>query len=163
MTCLACCLLVALVGEPPAKNPEPTRVRVYTNADLDRIAPLRDQTGALSQTASDTAPLTSSAAPLERTGDSALRLKEEAYWRREAARVREKVAALQDQAAELRARLEALTEERRLSSRSPGRTGSDPATAIARRLARLDSRMRALEEDLADRARRARALPGWLR
>ena len=38
-----------------------------------------------------------------------------------------------------------------------------PAATLRARLVALGRRMRQMEEDLSERARRERALPGWLR
>ena len=135
-------LLVTSRAEPsePASQPKAARseVRTYTNEDLDRVAPFRGQTGALSEPAvsSDerTVPARSSA-----SDDSTQRARDEAYWRREADRVREKVRTLDDQAADLRSRIDALaTGATRFSSRSGRSSGSNSSETLERRLERLD-------------------------
>lgn len=154
-------LLAASCAEPrPSTNStESSTVRVYTNEDLDRVAPFRAQTGALSVPAVQVEPPTSR----RRSDDSAQLAREEAYWRREADRVREKVRTIEDQADDLRSRIAAIERERRSFASSKRSSGSNSSEALERRLERLMARKRALEENLADRARRADALPGWLR
>lgn len=144
---------------PPAPPPRPA-VRVYTNEDLDRVHPLRGETGVHSAPAE---------APAEASPDDppATRGRGEAYWRREAARVREKVLSLDASAAELRARLaEQRDEAARLAGRRRGGSASTGASSLAgmrARLRSLERRIRSAEDDLFDRARRDGALPGWLR
>ena len=83
--------------------------------------------------------------------------------------MRERVAALAAQADELRARLAAEEDERQhfartsRSSRSRASLAGDADPVGKARLAAIALRMRALEDDLAERARRDGALPGWLR
>jgi predicted nucleic acid-binding Zn-ribbon protein len=82
----------------------------------------------------------------------------EEYWRREAEKVRDRVRPLQEKADLLRARISD-------RQRKPGvRPFSDPGVrALQDELGRLLQRAREIEEGLEDRARRAGALPGWLR
>ena len=82
----------------------------------------------------------------------------EGYWRREAERVREQVRKLEVQAATVRARMEA-ERARPQRSRSGARRGPDHEA----RLLALKLEVRQIEDELQDRARRDRALPGWLR
>jgi hypothetical protein len=152
------CVVPARADEeaaPPARPP----VRVYTNDDLDRVRPFRDETGVRSvpAVAPDDRP-----APAEKR-----RGRGEEYWRREAARIRERLRAMEAQAADARAQLAEQADEtshvlgrRRRSSASLSGSGS---ARLQARLAALAKRMREIEEDLADRARRDGALPGWLR
>jgi hypothetical protein len=162
---LALGLLLLASPAPGAEDPSPTppprpAVRVYTNADLDRLHPFRGETGVHSTPAEPPA----EASP----GDTpATPGRGEAYWRREAARVRERVLSLEASAAELRARIE---EQREEASQLAGRRRRGPASAggsslagMQARLRSLERRIRAAEDDLLDRARRDRALPGWLR
>ena len=141
-------------GRPP--------VRVYTNEDLDRVHPFRDETGVRSVPA--VAPENRPASPTAEKG----RGRGEDYWRREAARVRARVRALEAQASELKAEIAEQAEEatqvlgrRRRSSASL--SGGGLANRLRAKLASLERRIREMEEDLADRARRDGALPGWLR
>ena len=160
---LSAVLCVPLAGadeDPPSKKRPP--VRVYTNEDLDRVHAFREQTGVRSVPA---VPEEERSAPVQ--ADKA-RARDEAHWRREAARVRERVRAIQAQAAELRATMAAQADEaahflggRRRSAASLG--GNGTTARLQSRLSALERRIREMEEDLADRARRDGALPGWLR
>jgi hypothetical protein len=134
-------------------------VRVYTNEDLDRVRPFRDETGVRS------VPAVPPGAPESRpSAGERSRARGEAYWRREAERVRDRVQGMEARAADLRAQIaerdEAashLTRGRRASS------GAGTPATLRAKLAALERRMRQLEDGLADRARREGALPGWLR
>ena len=154
----------APTSDAKPKAPKP-QVRVYTNDDLDRIHPYAGQTGGGS-TAAPAADLEAEAeprAPGAKTGG-------EAYWRAEAARVEERVRALEERAAALRARIAEANAKARERGRDVvyGRRqgASTPARSTARleaSLAALERRIREVRDDLEERARRARALPGWLR
>jgi hypothetical protein len=155
------CVHAATADEdpPPASRPP---ARVYTNEDLDRVHPFRDETGVRSVPA---------VPPEERSAPARAekpRGRGEEHWRREAARVRERIRTLQAQASELRASIAEQADEathfltRR--RRSPASLSGDASTSRLRaRLASLERRIREMEEDLAERARRDGALPGWLR
>jgi hypothetical protein len=141
----------------PASHPSP---RVYTNADLDRVHPFRGETGVHSvpaATPAEPAPAAASDRRLARRGED--------YWRREAARVRERVRALEAQAGELRARIaeQAEQEGRQLVRNRRASPGSSSVATLRARLLGLERRRRQTEDDLAERARREGALPGWLR
>jgi hypothetical protein len=145
--------LVAVAVLSPADAEEAkTPVRVYTNEDLDRVSPYRGQTGGENDPVAETSRPPSSAA-------------DEAYWRREAARVRERVAALREKADDIRRGMR----EEQEAFRSEPWTSRGPRRAAPRtgpreaQLAAIERKITALETDLADRARAARALPGWLR
>ena len=148
--CLLGSLVGLLAGDPSATDRPP--VRTYTNADLKRVAPYRDQLGAASK------PAVVAAKRTRRREGGRGAARDEAYWRREAQRVRERVSPLKDKAVELR---------RRIAERqsAPGVRPYTDAKVVAwqRRLRTLERRIDDLESRLADRARRARALPGWLR
>ncbi len=134
--------------------------RVYTNEDLARVRPFRDELGASS--VPGVAPVEQSQ-PSRPSGEKAVR-RGEAYWRREAEKVRERVRALAEQAEALRARIAEQREQRlRLLRRGRGASAPESEATLETKLAALDRRMRALDEDLAERARRDGALPGWLR
>jgi hypothetical protein len=154
------CVSTAAAEEDPAPAPRPP-VRVYTNADLDRVRPFRDETGIRSVPAVPPEEQSTPAPAEKRRGRG------EEHWRREAARVRERVRAMEAQASELRTQIAEQAEEarhflgRRRSAASLSGAGS--SARLGARLASLERRMRELEEDLADRARRDGALPGWLR
>ncbi|HXK12095.1 MAG TPA: hypothetical protein VMT70_20820 [Vicinamibacteria bacterium] len=145
--------------EDEGGKPRPP-VRVYTNADLDRVRPFRDETGVRSVPAAPAGHEDARSSPHERA-----RARGESYWRREAERVRERVRSMETQAAELRAeiaeRSDDLSHLRTRGHRSPS-VSTSPAT-LGARLAALERRMREIQDDLAERARREGALPGWLR
>jgi hypothetical protein len=144
---------IALVsGAAAEEGKKPSRV--YTNEDLDRLAPFRGQTGVLNEPAAETP-----RAPATDAGP------DEAYWRREAARVRDRVSALRARADDIRREVREAREAAQSepwTSRGPRRTAPKTAPREAE-LAAIEKRISALEIDLADRARAARALPGWLR
>jgi|MudIll2142460700_1097286.scaffolds.fasta_scaffold168758_2 hypothetical protein len=134
-------------------------VRLYTNEDLDRVRPFRDETGV-------------SSVPAVPAGDRETRppagerqkARGEAYWRREAERVRDRVQAVEARAAELRAQIAERAEEASRGTRGRRSSSGSGSTATLRaKLASLESRIRQLEDNLAERARREGALPGWLR
>jgi hypothetical protein len=145
--------------QPPA--------RVYTNADLARVAPYRDQTGVASVPASSPReePSEPPARVRGRAGtrraaaardtyrdEAAARQREETYWRREAARHQQRQRQLTE-------RLDAL---RRQAGR--GRRGSGVSRAQREEQLRLlEEQRRQEDEEFEERARRAGALPGWLR
>lgn len=161
---LDCGTLAAAPAE--AKQPAPkAKVRVYTNDDLDRIHPLAGQTGGGS-----TAPgaVVQEAEPEPRAPGG--KAGGEAYWRAEAARAEERVRALEERAAALRARIAEENEKARRRSRDVVYGRRQGATTPARStapleasLAAVERRIREVRDDLEERARRARALPGWLR
>jgi len=150
-TMLRCLLAVLCAGAEGAAplDDEKKPVPLYTNEDLRRMAPYRDETGVNS---------TPAAAPAVAPTPAKSRARGEDYWRREADRLRDRLRPLRERAADLRFTLE----ERR---RQPGvRPYSDPRiVAGERRLRALDERIREAESRLEDRARREGALPGWLR
>ena len=143
------CLLLA--GHAGAGE---TRPRVYTNEDLARVSPLRGETGGSSRPAAMDASASPAKNDPSRHADSA----SEEHWRRAAARHRERVAPLLQQAADLRDEIAA-------RRREPGvRPLTDPkVNALERRLAIVEGRIREAEDRFEESARRARALPGWLR
>ena len=145
-------LAVLLVG-PSLRADEP-RVPTYTNDDLARVAPLAGETGVLSVPAFADRPASVPAARAAGRGEAG-----EAHWRREARRVRERVSALREQIAEL-PRPGSLPPS---ASRSAAAAAERQREATAARRATLEARIRTLEDELAERARREGALPGWLR
>ena len=160
--CLAVLTAPALADEAEKKRPVP----VYTNEDLERVRPFRDETGVASEPASGPEPAPgrssspASRSPRVRSRASGPDARGEAWWRGEAARVRERVRALDLQAAELRRRI---TEARGEPWTSRRRRAVPDTRSWQARLAAIEERRRALEDDLLERARRAGALPGWLR
>jgi hypothetical protein len=154
---LVCALTL---GGLPVRGEEPRRTRVYTNEDLERVSSRRGETGVLSRPGpADPAEPGSKARENEDRG----RTRDEAYWRREAARVRHRVHALQEQARRLREQGERRAAARRGKGRGSPRDAWAEEDARARKLSEIEARIRELEGDLEDRARRAGALPGWLR
>jgi hypothetical protein len=140
----------AAVAEESRKKP----VRVYTNEDLQRYSSRRDESTAGEPAVADT-PIPER--PRERG---------ERYWRQEADRVRERIAALQADADALRARLAALREGSRAAARPAAsrRRGEEASAAESEaRLRSLEERIRSVQAAFEERARRAGALPGWLR
>ena len=156
---LVCALALASL---PAFGEEGKPARVYTNEDLDRVAPRRGETGVLSQPKTTPSRGTSSHDPVERTATSA---KGEDYWRREATKVRTQIRTLQQQATRLREQIERAANRPSSESRRRGHVREAWAAEDSRavRLRELEARARELESDLEDRARRAGAPPGWLR
>ncbi len=153
-------------GPAPPKRPP---ARVYTNEDLDRVRPFRDETGVRSVPAVAPEAFAPSARETghERRGSALVDAKGrgEDYWRREAERVRDRLRAMETQADELRLRIAERAEEVKgqLTRGRRGSSGEGSAATLRGRLASLERRMRQMETDLSERARRARALPGWLR
>ncbi len=152
-----CALALAVL---PAFGEEGRPARVYTNEDLERIAPFRGETGVLSRPGTAPVVKASPREPAER-GAAA---RGEAYWRSQASRVREKVRTIQEQASRLREQIE------RESERATSRKGRGQLRASwaaednrARRLGELEARAREVQSEFEDRARREGALPGWLR
>jgi hypothetical protein len=90
---------------------------------------------------------------------SGIRPRGEAYWRQEADRLRDRLRPLQERAAELRVRIE----DRRRQPPRRGTVGDPQREALERRLHDLEARIRDMESRFEDRARRERAMPGWLR
>ena len=161
------CVSTAPADDAPASPPRPP-ARVYTNEDLDRVRPFRDQTGVRSVPAvAPDPPAPDGSRARERPGSAPAdaRGRGEEYWRREAERVRDRVRAMETQADELRLRIAERAEEagRLLTRGRRGSSGAGSAATLRARLVALERRMRQMEVDLSERARRARALPGWLR
>jgi hypothetical protein len=147
----ACLCAAAPARISPGEDEKKKRdVPAYTDEDLRRVSPRRDQTGGGMESAPS--PPAEKAAAGGRTGQG------ESYWRREAERVRDRLQPLRERVDALRARLE----ERR---RAPGvRPYSDPGVeSLQRRIMGIEERIREAEDRLHERARRDGALPGWLR
>ena len=72
---------------------------------------------------------------------------------------------METQADELRLRIAERAEEagRVLTRGRRGSSGTGSAATLRARLVALERRIRQMETDLSERARRAGALPGWLR
>ena len=160
--CLAFLASPAIAEQAEGKKPA---VPVYTNEDLERVRPFRDETGVASVPAFPPDEQRGRSAPrpdvagAKARGRSADR-HSEAYWRAEAERVRERLRRLEEQAEELRRRIAAARSEPWSSRR---RRAAPDTRAWQARLAAVEERRRQIEADLLDRARRDGALPGWLR
>lgn len=143
---LAACPLTAFAGE---------KSRVYTNDDLEKVAPYRGQTGVTSKPA---APLAPSSEEPPRLKAAQTDIRDERYWRQQKDRMAEQVRELRDQAALL---AERVAHRRRQQGVLPY---SDPEiVAMEQKRLSLEDRAREAEDQLEERARRAGALPGWLR
>jgi hypothetical protein len=150
----ACLVAPALAAADERSAP----ARVYTNEDLARVSGRRAETGVESRPAP---PLAESATAPDRDRDKDKDKAEsrgESYWRAEAERVRRRVEPWRDAAADLRADIAA-------RQAAPGvRPYTDPQVrAWQKRLQSLEARIRDAEDRFEERARRAGALPGWLR
>ena len=153
---MVACLTLCLAGAARAEDKKP--VPTFTNDDLERVSPFRDQTGALSAPAVQPKP---AAAPPASRG-----VRDETYWRREAERHGGRMRLLRRSAAELRLKIDEAWRAPEGHGGRKGRSGSAPASsldALRRRLQAAEEEIR--DEDLRfeERARRAGALPGWLR
>jgi hypothetical protein len=139
--------------------------RVYTNEDLERVAPRRGETGVLSRPG--TPPSTREETRRKVRSDGGDPSRGEEFWRREAARVKARVRTLQDQASRVREQIERQAEAswtgggRRRRARGVQSWAREDSRA--RRLREILARIHELESDLEDRARRDGALPGWIR
>ena len=136
---------------------EKQEVRNYTNDDLDRVRPRRDETGVNSSPAPTGLRPAVAGAPAPGRGVKGAQ-SSEAYWRKEAERQRVRMDVFRREAAALEQKLA----ERQ---RKPGvRPYSDPEIERYRAsLSELHARAREVEARFLDRARREGALPGWLR
>lgn len=162
---VACLLAGLLPLAAPAVAQDKKAAPLYTNVDLERVAPLRAETGATS------VPAVQPAAPS--ADDGATRQRAEAHWRREAERHHARLAALKRKADDMRLRLEDLKqrteEQRRRSQQGRGRSASQrqvsdrPVRSAEARLRAVEEQMRELDSAFEDRARMAGALPGWIR
>jgi hypothetical protein len=145
--------LVSSAGWAGAETP--TAVPTYGNDDLRRMAPLRHQTGVLSQPA---IPPDGKGRRQAEDEETKARRAAERHWRREADRVRKRQERLRERIEDLRAKI-----EKRRRSRKIQAIGDPQIESWQRRIERLRQRLRDLEMGLEERARRAGALPGWLR
>ena len=147
--------LRAAEDKQPARKPP---VRVYTNADLDRVHPFAAETGGSSVPA-----VAADEASTARPPESRRKGKGEDYWRTEAARVRERLRALEERAAELRSQIAERGSQSEVFGRRRSSAGKTSVAALQASLAAVERRARLTQEDLEERARRDGALPGWLR
>jgi hypothetical protein len=128
-------------------------VRTYTNADLDRIAPQRGETGVLSKPA----PAPAAAATPRSSGPR----HDEAYWRQQADHLHDRIRSLRQRADEIRFKL--ANPPRPPQGRKVTATVSDPTPALKAHLIAIEDEIRDREDRFYERARREGALPGWLR
>ncbi len=150
---------------PRAGADEKARVPLYTNEDLRRVAGERGDTGVSSAPAVPPAP-DPAPEPETRASRSAAGVRGgdgEAYWRAEAERVRRRVFALRQRQAALRGRLEDENARERGRRHAPRGAAPRGTQELQRQIDSLEERIRWEEGRLEERARRARALPGWLR
>ena len=135
--------------------------RSFTNADLERMAACRYQTGAQSELGTDPAERSSRSprsgakvsAP-EHAGGSAI----EADWRAQWRSIDQKTRRLRREARELRQE----AGEAPLGPKKQPSGRRSPSLLISRARS-LEAEAKELEDEFQDRARREGALPGWLR
>jgi len=143
---------------PQAPRSEP---RVFTNADLERMAACRYQTGAQSEAGARTPE--SAARPARRPKESAASTgpdadATEADWRARWRSVDQKARKLRQEARELR-------QEAGEAPRDPKKqpAGRRSPSLLISRARSLEAEARELEDEFQEKARREGALPGWLR
>lgn len=156
-------LVAGAAGEPEEKKPVP--VPVYTNDDLDRVSPFKDETG-VNSSVKVPLPAPAPAPAVGRHSAEEGRAKSEAYWRREAERQHERMRVAHDRIDLLRARIDERESRAPGQTRGRGRSAGGTDTQLEnwrRQLAALEARMHDEEARFEDRARREGALPGWLR
>jgi hypothetical protein len=159
MSCPGLCLGVLLAASAAAGAPnEKKPVPLYTNEDLERVAPRRDQTGVNSTVAAPLEP-----APASRRSADEGRAKAEAYWRRQSERVHDRLQRERDRIEDLRARIAEREDKAPGPSRRASKGPDTQLEAWRRQLAALEARVKEAEARFEDRARREGALPGWLR
>ncbi len=164
MTFLTLTLLATTLATPSPDCSRPTAVRgerrVFTNADLERIAACRPPSAAPTEAASaenekpkrtrtDARPGSSERLPAEAA---------EADWRARWRSIDQKVRKLRREARDLR--LEAETLPRDPKKRPTGRKSE---SFLIGRAQVLEAEARELEDEFQAQARREGALPGWLR
>jgi hypothetical protein len=159
--------LVLLAGSARAwaqqeKDAARKPVPLYTNEDLERMSPFRDQTG-VSSTPALAPPVEVAPAARSRRAAADGPVHGETYWRRQAEVLHDRLQRSRDRMDDLRARIaarEAQTGSR--TRRTPSATDAQ-LDAWRRQLALLEARVRETEARFEDRARREGALPGWIR
>jgi hypothetical protein len=154
------CVLLGSLLLSDSDSTAPRTTPLFTNEDLDRVHPYRGETGVLSVPA--VAPSTPKAASRARSRpgneDESGEALQEAFWRRETVRHQRGLARLVKTAARLRHELELRRRER-----SPAKRAGASLASWEARLTEIESEIQQAEAEFADRARRAGALPGWLR
>jgi hypothetical protein len=143
-------LLWLAVGAAPGTADERPPVPLYTNDDLERVRPFREQTGVASR------PAAAAEAPRETKGER--RGRGESYWRGEAERLNDRLRPLRKRVADLRRQI-----DERWSAPNVRTLSDARLLAWQRDLAEAEATIRELEGRFEERARREGALPGWLR
>lgn len=171
MTFLTLTLATLTFFAPPDCSPVkgPLAGKVFTNADLDRLAACRRQTAvpvgrdALPDAASPGAALPETGRkgrprPAEGSSSSHDRDRAEADWRAQWRSIDQKTRTLRRDARELR-------QEAAEAPRDPKKrpTGRRSPSLLLIRAESLEREARELEDEFQERARREGALPGWLR
>jgi hypothetical protein len=159
---LGLCLVLTAVADEPDRTP------TYTNDDLHRVSSRRGETGVLSRPSQPDGARKDGASRTERAASAKhSRDDEETYWRGEAERLHDRVRSLRQRADELRLRIQQQERQQRRGNasarRSPSSSRSDPAEALRQRLQSIEDEIGDREARFEERARRAGALPGWLR
>jgi hypothetical protein len=132
--------------------------RVFTNADLERMAACRYQTGAQSEVRSGPSEGARAAPGKAKASSGRERDFAEADWRARWRSVDQKARKLRQEAHDLHQ--EAGQAPRDPKKPTVGRRSPSLLTARARR---LEAEARELEDEFQERARREGALPGWVR
>ena len=165
MTLFTLSVLAIALASPPSDCSLPagslSERRVFTNADLDRMASCRYQTGALSEAASRPVerasrpprPAAKHTAADYRPPDAL-----EADWRAQWRAIDHKAGTLRREARELR-------QEAGEAPRDPKRqpSGRRSPSLLIGRARNLETEAKELEDEFQERARHEGALPGWLR
>lgn len=164
MTFLTIALATLAFAAAPDCSPikGPLAGRVFTNADLDRLAACRHQAGAEAEKASTAEPagLTTGrrGRPLVTPAGTTGRDTAEADWRAQ-------WRSIDQKARHLRREARALRQEAEQAPRDPKKkpTGRRAPSILVSRAESLEAEARELEDEFQSRARREGALPGWLR
>ena len=152
------------LAAPPPDCSRPTAVpgerRVFTNADLERIAACRPQPGPPPGVESDETGKPKRPRAESRSGSPDRPPTEalEADWRARWRSIDQKVRRLRREARDLRVEAEALPRD---PKKRP--TGRKSAEFLTSRAQVLEAEARELEDEFQAQARREGALPGWLR
>lgn len=162
-------LLLVAIGLPPAlRADEPRRpTPSYSDADLARYAATRPPTAEPEAAATSARPepgqrrrpaRADAADDLDR--EASQRASDERYWRREAEQARDRARKYEDQATTLEAQV---VEQRQSSRRSRSGAAAPQVASLERRARLARERAREILDAFEERARRAGALPGWIR
>ncbi|MEO8501239.1 MAG: hypothetical protein ABI565_10015 [Vicinamibacteria bacterium] len=155
--------LAALALASPVPAPDCTLAplserRVFTNADLERMAACRYQTGALSEAGTPIRE-TSSRPPQKASSEDRARIEtREADWRARWRSVDQKARRLRREARELRQEAALVPRD---AKKAP--TGRRSPSFLIGRAREIEAEAKDLEDEFQERARREGALPGWLR